>query len=210
MKILGIIGSGELGQQIAHHAISDKHFEDVVFFDDFTDEKTRNGYLIFGKTKDIKKAFLEGKFDALMIGIGYKYMGVRKELFHRFKKDKIPFAKIIHTTSFIDITANISEGTIIYPMCTIDKGVAIGENVLLNNNVSISHDSKIGAHSFISPSCSIAGFVSVGEQSNIGINTTIIDSIELTQGVQTGGGAVIVKNINKKGLYIGNPARFIR
>ena len=36
MKTLAIIGSGDLGQQIAHYAISDGHYEKVVFFDDFS------------------------------------------------------------------------------------------------------------------------------------------------------------------------------
>ena len=38
-KTLAIIGSGDLGQQMAHYAISDNHYEKVVFFDDFTSEK---------------------------------------------------------------------------------------------------------------------------------------------------------------------------
>ena len=35
-KTLAIIGSGHLGQQIAHYAISDNHYCKVVFFDDFS------------------------------------------------------------------------------------------------------------------------------------------------------------------------------
>jgi NADH/NAD ratio-sensing transcriptional regulator Rex len=38
-KTLAIIGSGHLGQQIAHYTISDKQYEKLVFFDDFTSEK---------------------------------------------------------------------------------------------------------------------------------------------------------------------------
>jgi NADH/NAD ratio-sensing transcriptional regulator Rex len=49
MKTLAIIGSGHLGQQIAHYAISDNHYDKVVFFDDFTVEKQINGYQILGK-----------------------------------------------------------------------------------------------------------------------------------------------------------------
>ena len=35
MKTLAIIGSGDLGQQIAHYALSDKQYDKVIFFDDF-------------------------------------------------------------------------------------------------------------------------------------------------------------------------------
>ena len=33
-KRLAILGAGHLGQQIAHYAISDKQYSQVVFFDD--------------------------------------------------------------------------------------------------------------------------------------------------------------------------------
>ena len=47
-KVLAILGSGHLGQQIAHFAISDNHFEKVVFFDDFNEEK----YIVRFSLKD--------------------------------------------------------------------------------------------------------------------------------------------------------------
>ena len=37
-KTLAIIGSGHLGQQIAHYALSDNHYEKVLFFDDFSND----------------------------------------------------------------------------------------------------------------------------------------------------------------------------
>lgn len=52
-KILAIIGSGHLGQQIAHYAISDNHFDEVVFFDDYNKDGIVNGYKILGTTNDI-------------------------------------------------------------------------------------------------------------------------------------------------------------
>ena len=47
MKTLAIIGSGHLGQQIAHYAIADNHYQKVVFFDDFSTETAINGFEIF-------------------------------------------------------------------------------------------------------------------------------------------------------------------
>ena len=38
----------------------------------------------------------------------------------------------------------------------------------------------------------------------------IIDNITITDEVQTGGGTIIINDILKKGLYVGNPSRFIR
>ena len=60
MKTLAIIGSGDLGQQLAHYALSDLHYSSVVFFDDFSEEKIVNDIPIIGRTADIEKTLVVG------------------------------------------------------------------------------------------------------------------------------------------------------
>jgi FlaA1/EpsC-like NDP-sugar epimerase len=79
MKTLAIIGSGDLGQQIAYYAISDNHYDKVIFFDDFATTKNVNGFLIVGNSDSIEKEFLLKSFDELIIGIGYKHLEIRKK-----------------------------------------------------------------------------------------------------------------------------------
>jgi serine acetyltransferase len=38
----------------------------------------------------------------------------------------------------------------------------------------------------------------------------VIDNIAIAGGVKTGGGTVVIKNLTNKGLYVGNPARYIK
>ncbi|SKB51024.1 acetyltransferase [Maribacter arcticus] len=209
MKTLGIIGAGQLGQQIAHFAISDNHYGTIVFFDDFTNENIINGFTVLGKTKDVENEYKRNNFDELIIAIGYKHMSVRKNFFERFK-NIIPFGKIIHSTTFIDSTSQIGKGVIIYPGCIIDANVMVEDNILVNIGVVISHDSIVGAHSFLSPRVAIAGFSTIGQCCILGINSTIIDNIEIKENIKLGAGAVVIKNLNESGLYVGNPVRFIR
>jgi sugar O-acyltransferase (sialic acid O-acetyltransferase NeuD family) len=209
MKILAIIGSGHLGQQIAHYAISDNHYEKVVFFDDFSNEPYSNGIKILGNSDAIENEFEKQSFDEILIGIGYKHLAVRKQLFERFI-NKIPFGKIIHSTSWIDKTATVKEGCVIYPCCCIDAQVVVGQNTLLNISCSVAHDTHIGKHSFLSPRVALAGFVTVEEMCILGINATVIDNINIVSKTQLGGGSVVIKNIEQSGLYVGNPIRFIR
>ncbi|MBS1625088.1 MAG: acetyltransferase [Bacteroidetes bacterium] len=210
MKRLAIIASGELGMQVAHWAAMDGGYIIAGFFDDVELAGTdKNGYKILGGTDDIDQSFGRGDFDCLMIGIGYKHLDRRRELFSRFK-GRIPFANIIHSTCYIDATAQLGEGILIYPGCIIDKKVFISDNVLLNIGVTICHDSYIGAHSFLSPGVTIAGFVRIGECANLGIRTTIIDNLNICDNVQTGGGALIVSNLEQPGLYIGSPVKLYK
>lgn len=209
MKTLAIIGAGDLGQQIAHYALSDNHYEKVVFFDDFTTQIKINDCEVLGKTNDIEAAFENKLFDELIIGIGYKHLQIRKELYEKFAI-KIPFGKVIHSSSWIDSTAVIAEGCVIYPSCVIDAKAMIKENTILNISCSIAHDTIIGSHSFLSPRVAVAGFVTIEEQCVLGINCTIIDNINIEKNTQIGGGTIVIHSIEKSGLYVGNPAKFIR
>ncbi len=206
---LAIIGSGDLGQQIAHYAISDNHYKKVVFIDDFTSQKTILGYEIIGKTNDLEILFEQKIFDEIIIGIGYKHLQIRKEIFNKYN-NLVPFGKIVHSTSWLDPTAKVNPGCVIYPRCSLDANVVIQENTILNIATTIAHDTNVGKHCFLSPRVAIAGFVNIKEQCIIGINSTIIDNIVICEQVQIGGGTVVIKNTEKKGLYVGNPAKFIR
>lgn len=210
MKKLAIIGSGDLGQLIAYHTTQNSNYEVVGFFNDFLEKGTLvKSKPILGSTNDIAVLFQKKNFDCLMVGIGYQHFGFRKKIFEQFK-GQIPFANIIHTSAYIDPSCQLGEGLFILPGCVLDYNVVLEDNVLLNTSCSISHDSKVGQHSFLSPRIAIAGFVKIGTCCNIGINTTIIDNIQIADNVQTGGGTVVIKNLEKSGLYVGNPARFLR
>lgn len=208
-KTLAILGSGHLGQQIANIALADKHYKSVVFFDDISIEKFVNGFKIIGTSDDIESEFVKNTFDELIIGIGYKHIMAKKVFFDRFFK-LIPFATIIHSSSWVDKTAIVKEGSVIYPYCCIDSHVIIDNNTILNLGCTIAHDSYIGKHSFLSPRVAIAGFVKMGELCFVGINVTVIDNINIEKMTSLGGASVVIKDITSSGLYVGNPARFLK
>lgn len=210
MKRIAIIGSGELGQQFSHHIHQDTEDKVVAFFDEFLEKGTLiNKIPIIGGNGDVISEYGKNSFDAILIAIGYKHMSFRKQIYDDLK-DKIPFHTFIHSTVYVDKSAKIGSGSVIYPGCIIDQRVKIGENVLLNISETIAHDAKIGNHSFLSSCTAIAGFANIGEQCIIGINSTIIDNINIVSKTQIGAGTVVINNIENPGLYVGNPARFVR
>jgi sugar O-acyltransferase (sialic acid O-acetyltransferase NeuD family) len=208
-KTLAIIGSGHLGQQIAHYAISDNHYEKVVFFDDFAIENVVNGFSVLGKTDTVVSEFEKKSFDEIIIGIGYKHLNIRKEIYNKFSS-VIPFGKIIHSTSWVDGTASIKDGCVIYPSCCIDANALIDSNTIVNVACTIAHDTMIGKHCFLSPRVALAGFIKIEEMCILGINATIIDNLCIMANTKIGGGTVVIKNISQSGLYVGNPHRFVK
>lgn len=210
MKRLAIIGSGDLGQLIAHHAINDNHYSVTGYFDDTkTKGEIVEGIEVLGGLNDIEKYHQENIFDVIMVGIGYNHMQFRKKIFIKFQ-EMIPFGSIIHSSCYIDSSTKIGKGVFLLPGCIVDKDVVIGDNVLLNTGCTIAHDTTINNHCFLSPSVKIAGKTTIGECCVLGINSTIIDNLVIGSYIKTGGGTVVINNIPESGLYVGVPAKFIK
>jgi sugar O-acyltransferase (sialic acid O-acetyltransferase NeuD family) len=209
MKKLAIIGAGDLGQLVTHHAPA-CGFEVAGFFDDFKTKGSQvNSYPILGAISEVLSNYNDKVFDVLFVAIGYNHFEFRRQIFEELSA-KIEMATLIHPSCFVDESCIVGRGVFLLPGSSLDRNVTISENVLINIGCTIAHDSMVGAHSFLSPSVSLAGFVRIGECCNLGIGTIVIDGLKINSYVQTGGGTVIINSISERGLYVGNPSRFIR
>lgn len=202
MKKIAIIGSGDLGQQLASLSVT-LGLQVAGFYDDFALGKNQ----VLGKCENIEDDFRKDVFDVLAVGVGYNHIDFRKEIFERFE-GLIPFAKLLHPDSFVDPTAELGEGVVIYAGCTVDTCACIGKNVLLNVGACIAHDTQIGPHSFLSPRVAMAGFIQTGECCVLGINCTVIDNLNLCDKTRLGAGTVLISDTERAGLYVGVPGVF--
>ena len=122
--------------------------------------------------------------------------------------------------------------------CSIGDDCFIGPFVEIQKDVKISCRTKVQSHTFIcelveiGSNCFIGHGVmfindkfddggpamgdkskwkktKIGKNVSIGSNATILP-VEICDGSVIGAGSVVTKNINVKGVYAGNPAKFIR
>lgn len=205
---LAIIGAGELGLQLldlTQNATA--KFDIVGFFDDTKEAGTLiSGLPVIGGLNDIEILYKNHGFEQIIVAIGYNHMKFRESLLSRFEK-KIPLAIIIHKSCWVSSTAQIMEGSVLYPGCIIDKNVTISKNTLLNLGVTVAHDTIIGNNSFLAPRVAISGFVNVGKNCFIGTNSTIIDNLIIGDNVIIGAGSVVIKCIENDLKVVGNPAK---
>ncbi len=210
MRNLAIIGAGDLGKQIAFHVETDRQFRCVGFLDDFAPLNSRvTNVPVIGNLYDVKRLYAQGIFDGLIIGIGYRHLDFRAKLFIELS-DTVPFLSFVHSSSFVASNVTIGPGTVVFPRCIIDINTHVGSNTLIYTGCNISHDCTIENHAFLSPGIQMGGFCHLGSSCHLGIGTVVIDNLKLCAGTITGAGAVIVKNTEEPGLYLGCPAKLKR
>jgi FlaA1/EpsC-like NDP-sugar epimerase len=121
MKRVAFLGSGEMARHIAHYMIEDRQFEIAGYFDDYAIVgDVINGYPIIGKINNVLDQFKKGTFDEIVTAIGFTRLEYRKDLYNYFKNN-IPFATFVHSSCFIDYSAILEEGVVLFPNCIIDK-----------------------------------------------------------------------------------------
>ena len=201
-----IIGAGALGQQMAQHLRQTTGWQVAGFFDDWAEE-TSGPESLLGTLAEVEAAYAAGRFEDLLVGIGYQHMAYRQQLFNELTAAGIPFAQFVHPAAYVDASAVLQPGVFVSPGCVLDLNVQLEPNVFLYPGCIIAHDSRVGAHSILAPGVRLAGQVRVGERCFLGIGTTVIDGLTLTDEVRTGGGAVLVHNLHELGTYVGVPAR---
>jgi acetyltransferase-like isoleucine patch superfamily enzyme len=120
----------------------------------------------------------------------------------------------------------IGPGCFIGPFVEVQRNVTIGRNTRIQSHafvcefVDIGDDCFVGhGVMFINDSFSSGGpargdkskwrSTSIGNSVSIGSNATIMP-VTIADGVVVGAGAVVTKDLVRRGIYAGNPARLIR
>jgi len=116
------------------------------------------------------------------------------------------FGRIIHPSACISKWANIGEGSIITAGCIVTVNVKIGKHAHLNLQTSVGHDSVIGDYFTSAPGARINGHSNIGHSVYIGSNAALKEGINVCNEALIGMGAIVVKDITEKGVYVGNPA----
>jgi sugar O-acyltransferase (sialic acid O-acetyltransferase NeuD family) len=120
------------------------------------------------------------------------------------------FACAIHPSAVCHTNHALGAGTIISPGTVITVNVRIGDHVILNNNVSISHDCIIEDFATIAPCAAVTGHVHIGYGAELGANCTILPRIRIGRGALVGAGAVVTRHVAPNTVVAGVPATVVR
>jgi len=116
------------------------------------------------------------------------------------------FPVLIHPAAVISDWAEFAEGAVITAGVIATCNIKIGKHAHLNLHTTIGHDCVIGDYFTTAPGVNISGSCEIGNNVYIGTNASVKQGIRICDDVTIGMGAVVVKNIEEPGTYIGNPA----
>ena len=119
------------------------------------------------------------------------------------------FGKNIFVGPFVEIQKNtkIGDNTRIQSHSFICEKVEIGKNCFIGHGVMFTNDDlKKGK---ISRNSSYFKKTIIGNNVVIGSNVTLLP-VSIVSGAVIGAGSIVTKSIKKKGIYAGNPAKFLR
>ena len=131
--------------------------------------------------------------------------------------------KIIEPVNLYGCT--IGKQVFIGPFVEIQKNTQIGDNTRIQSHTFVCEKVKIGSNCFISHGVMFVNDLvkrgkinrnsksfkktTIGNNVVIGSNATILP-VKINKNIVVGAGTVVTKNLQKEGIYTGNPAKFLR
>ena len=121
--------------------------------------------------------------------------------------------------------SKFEDNVFVGPFVEIQKSTKIGKNTRIQSHAFICEKVEIGRNCFIghgvmfinddfkkgkiTRNFSLFKKTKIGDHVIVGSNSTILP-VSICAGAVIGAGSVVTKNIKKKGIYAGNPAKFLR
>ena len=200
--MLIIIGASGHGKVVADIAIKLNKWQSIVYFDDDDSIKTCMGLQVIGKTVDAIKYKDKAEF---FIAIGNNL--IRERIYKELENIGIETITLIHPSAIIGNDVEIGLGTVVMAGTVINSSSRIGKACIINTSSSVDHDNLIGDFVHIAPGVRLAGTVKVGNGSWLGIGSVVSNNLSICSNCKIGAGAVVVKDIEESGTYIGVPTK---
>jgi sugar O-acyltransferase (sialic acid O-acetyltransferase NeuD family) len=209
MQNLVVVGAGGHGRETVGSALlqlsGDSNVQLLGVLDDNPAENTQSLVEALGTRFLGPCAWLRTNDALFVIGIGSP--SVRKSLDIELRTWGRNAFTVIHPRSSIGLSNHIGDGSIIAQGAILTTNIEIGRHVHLNVNSSVSHDSKIGAYTTISPGAVICGSCTLEEEVYIGANACVLQGVTIGQGAVVGAGACVTADVPPGQTVIGIPAR---
>lgn len=138
-------------------------------------------------------------------------IGIGNPVNRRNAQSELPgtleYGTFIHPDARVSRWADIGTGGIITAGCIVTSQIRIGQQCHLNLNTTIGHDCQIGDYVTTAPAVNISGICTIGNNVYFGTGSSTRQGLMIVDDTVIGMGAMVVKDIDEPGTYIGIPAK---
>lgn len=203
MNSLLIAGAGGHGKVIAEVAQAMDNWNRIAFLDDQYSEL--DGHYPWPVIDNLKKAVNHlSVYQDIIIAIGDAQLRLR--LLDKYLSEGFNVPVLIHPDAWVSPSAEIGDGSVVFPLAAINASVKIGNGCIINTSATVDHDCIINDGVHICPGVHLGGEVTIGHSSWIGIGSNIIQQIHIGEQVTVGAGAAVISDIANGLTVAGVPA----
>lgn len=135
---------------------------------------------------------------------------LKRKLIESIHNPNVRYATLIDPSVAMCKGSSCGEGSFIFSNCSISVFAEIRKHVYISYNSTIGHDTVVEDYCTILPGTNISGKVTVGRETVAGTGTKVIQGKKIAAGCILGAGAVVVKDIEEAGTYVGVPVKKIK
>jgi len=132
--------------------------------------------------------------------------GVRLDLAESAAREGFEFFSAIHPDTTVSETAAIGSGTTVNAQSYLGPNARLGDHVLVDSCVNLSHDVDVDDGATVTPGATLAGGVNVRADSYVGPGATVVEDVTVGAEAVVGAGAVVTEDIPPEKTVVGVPA----
>lgn len=131
----------------------------------------------------------------------------RLAICQRLSATRVWFPVLVHPHATLGREVGLGDGVVIAPGARLSTAIQVGPHVHIDQNVTVGHDTLIGAFARLNPQACISGSVTLGEQVLVGAAATVLQGRSIGARSVVGAAACVVRDVPPAVTVKGVPAR---
>lgn len=202
-----IVGAGTYGAVIAELAVQCGYVVRMFLDDNEASWTSQGTFPISGPVDSELRKLPAGSSIAVALGNNE----VRTQLLNRAQTLRLKTPSLVSPTATVSPSATIEEAVFLHHGCHVWTQAHIGFGSILSVGATVAHHTVLGEGCFVSTAANVGASIVVGAHAMFGMNSTTSTGVRSigARGI-VGAGAVIVRDTEPGGIYVGSPGKLIR